>query len=99
MHLKHLTVFVTDLLEYNHTPYFFIFYHNNGLICMDMKFKEMKLKYLDYNGRVMVNIVTNATNKVLEDALKQMDDWNKDLFKSNIEKQGYMIEYIQFNTY
>jgi hypothetical protein len=66
---------------------------------MDMKFKEMKLKYLDYNGRVMVNIVTNATNKVLEDALKQMDDWNKDLFKSNIEKQGYMIEYIQFNTY
>lgn len=66
---------------------------------LDMKFKDLKFKYLDVGGRVMVNIVTNATNKVLEDTLKLLDDWNKDLFKSNIEKQGYMIEYIQFNTY
>lgn len=66
---------------------------------LDMKFKDLKFKYLDVEGRVMVNIVTNATNKVLEDTLKLLDDWNKDLFKSNIEKQGYMIEYIQFNTY
>lgn len=66
---------------------------------VDMKFKDLKFKYLDVEGRVMVNIVTTATNKVLEDTLKLLDDWNKDLFKSNIEKQGYMIEYIQFNTY
>ncbi len=66
---------------------------------IDMKFKDLKFKYLDVEGRVMVNIVTNATNKVLEDTLKLLDTWNKDLFKLNIEKQGYMIEYIQFNTY
>ena len=66
---------------------------------IDMKFKDLKFKYLDVDGRVMVNIVTNATNKVLDDTLKLLDTWNKDLFKSNIEKQGYMIEYIQFNTY
>lgn len=66
---------------------------------VDMKFKDLKFKYLDVDGRVMVNIVTTATNKVLEDTLKLLDDWNKDLFKLNIEKQGYMIEYIQFNTY
>ena len=66
---------------------------------VDMKFKDLKFKYLDVEGRVMVNIVTNATNKVLDDTLKLLDTWNKDLFKSNIEKQGYMIEYIQFNTY
>jgi len=65
----------------------------------NMKFKDMKLKYLDYNGRVMVNIVTNASNKVLDDTLKLIGEWNKDVFKSNIEKQGFMIEYIQFNTY
>ena len=66
---------------------------------VDMKFKDLKFKYLDVEGRVMVNIVTNATNKVLDDTLKLLDTWNKDLFKLNIEKQGYMIEYIQFNTY
>ena len=66
---------------------------------IDMKFKDLKFKYLDVEGRVMVNIVTTATNKVLDDTLKLLDTWNKDLFKSNIEKQGYMIEYIQFNTY
>lgn len=66
---------------------------------LDMKFKDLKFKYLDVDGRVMVNIVTTATNKVLDDTLKLLDTWNKDLFKSNIEKQGYMIEYIQFNTY
>ena len=66
---------------------------------IDMKFKDLKFKYLDVDGRVMVNIVTTATNKVLDDTLKLLDAWNKDLFKSNIEKQGYMIEYIQFNTY
>jgi hypothetical protein len=66
---------------------------------IDMKFKDLKFKYLDVDGRVMVNIVTTATNKVLDDTLKLLDTWNKDLFKSNIEKQGYMIEYIQFNTY
>lgn len=67
---------------------------------MDMKFKDIKLKYLDFEGRVMVNIITNASNKVLEDTLKLLEDgWNKDVFKSNIEKQGFMIEYIQFNTY
>jgi hypothetical protein len=66
---------------------------------IDMKFKDLKFKYLDVDGRVMVNIVTTATNKVLDDTLKLLDAWNKDLFKSNIEKQGYMIEYIQFDTY
>lgn len=64
-----------------------------------MKFKDIKLKYLDYQDKVMVNIATNATNKVLDDTLKVMDEWDKDLFKLNIEKQGFMIEYIQFDTY
>lgn len=65
----------------------------------EMKFKDIKLKYLDYQDKVMVNIATNATNKVLDDTLKVMDEWDKDLFKLNIEKQGFMIEYIQFDTY
>lgn len=65
----------------------------------DMKFKELKLKYLDYQGRVMINIVTNAPNKVLEEAIGGMERWNKDLFKLKINKQGFMIEYIQLQTY
>lgn len=65
----------------------------------DMSFKNLNWKYLDYNDNVMVIIITTAPNKVLDETLKDMDEWDKDLFKINIEKKGFMIEYIQLNTY
>lgn len=64
-----------------------------------MKFKEYKVKYLDYQGKVMINVITTATNKVLEDALSEMPEWNKDFFKHKINKAGFILEYVQFDTY
>ena len=64
-----------------------------------MKFKELKLKYLDYQGKVMINIITTAPNKVLEEGLNGMEQWNKDLFKLKIVKQGFILEYIELKTY
>lgn len=60
----------------------------------DMKFKDLKLKYLDYQGKVMINVMTTASNKVLEDALNELEKWNKDLFKTKITRQGHMLEFI-----
>lgn len=59
-----------------------------------MKFKDLKLKYLDYQGKVMINVMTTASNKVLEDALNELEKWNKDLFKTKITRQGHMLEFI-----
>lgn len=65
----------------------------------DMIFKDLKLKYLDYQGKVMINIITTATNKVLEETLNELKKWNKDLFKLKINKKGFILEYIDLNTY
>ena len=65
-----------------------------------MKFKELKWKYLDYEGRVMITVITNAPNKVLDEQLSGLEDgWHRDLFKARINRAGFMIEYVELKTY
>jgi hypothetical protein len=66
---------------------------------MDIEVRNYNLKYLDYNGKVMINILTTASNKILKEVLESMPQWNKDFFKLQIEKQGHILEYIQLTTY
>jgi hypothetical protein len=47
----------------------------------------------------MINILTTAPNKVLKEVLDSMEEWNKEFFKLQIDKQGYILEYIELTTY
>ena len=65
----------------------------------DARFKDLKFKFLDFQGKVMIIVATNATNKVLDETVSTMEQWNKELFKGIITKQGFMLEYVDLNTY
>ncbi len=65
----------------------------------DLKIKDLRFKYIDYSDRVMVVFATNATNKTLNEALEHMAEWDKDRFKALVEREGFMIDFIRFETY
>ena len=66
---------------------------------MDIEIKNYNIKYLDYQGKVMINILTTAPNKVLKEVLNVMEAWNKEFFKLQVEKEGFILEYIELNVY
>ena len=57
-----------------------------------MKFKDLKWKYLDYEGKVMITVITNAPNKVLDEQLASLEEgWHRELFKARVQIAGFMI--------
>ena len=69
-----------------------------------MEFKEIKLKYLDYEDKVMIVLLTNAPNKALNDSLKETleaneGSWHRELFKKKVERTGYLLDYVNFDLY
>ena len=65
----------------------------------DMQFKDLKWKALDYQGKIMIILLTDATNKTLNTVMDGLEVWHKDLFKRRIEKEGFHLEYVELNTY
>ena len=65
----------------------------------DLKIKDLKWKYIESHGKVTVEMITNAPNKVLDETLKQLESWNRELFKREIQKQGFDLEYVDLKTY
>ena len=65
----------------------------------DTKIVGLNLKSVIWKDKVMVNVLTDATNKALNEALNEMDSWNKDLFKLKITKQGFILENVDLKFY
>lgn len=65
----------------------------------DMQFKDLKWKALDYQGKIMIILLTDATNKTLNTVMDSLEVWHKDLFKRRVENEGFHLEYVELTTY